>query len=91
MSVPYLGESVEEGFGKTFTPTTLSKGVLAGKHLRLFVLNLEAHAQFRYIDLSSVIKAGIQTLQDRLRGQVQLEEGETSQLQTTIRAMKSIL
>lgn len=59
----YLSESVEEGFGQSFTPTALCEGVLATKNLGLLVLNLETHAQFRNVHLCSVIKAGIQTLQ----------------------------
>lgn len=72
--VPYLTESVEEGFGQSFTPTALSEGVLTAKDLGLLMLNLETQAQFRNVDLCSVIKAGVQTLQHRLRGQVQLAE-----------------
>ena len=62
-SVLYLGESVEEGFGQSFASSTLSEGVLAAKDLGLLMLNLEAHAQFRNVDLGSVIEAGVQTLQ----------------------------
>lgn len=72
MTVSYLSESVKEGLGQSLTPTALSEGVLAAKDLGLLMLNLEAHAQLRNVDLSSVIKAGVQTLQHRLRGQVQL-------------------
>ena len=72
MTVCYLSESVEEGLGQSLTSTALSERVLAAKDLGLLMLNLEAHAQFRNVDLCSVIKAGVQTLQHRLRGQVQL-------------------
>lgn len=68
----YLGESVEKGFRQSFTPTTLSEGVLAAKDFGLLMLNLEAHAQLRNVDFCSVIKAGVQALQHGLRGQVQL-------------------
>lgn len=71
-AVLYLSESVEKGFGQSFTPTTLSERVLAAKDFGLLMLNLEAHAQLRNVDLCSVIKAGVETLQHRLRCQVQL-------------------
>ena len=71
-TVSYLCESVEEGLGQSFTAPTLSEGILAAEDLGLLVLNLEAHAKLGNIDLCSVIKAGVQTLQHRLRGQVQL-------------------
>lgn len=70
----YLSESIEEGFGESLAPTALSEGVLAAKDLGFLMLNLEAHTQLRNVDLCSMIKAGIQTLQHRLRGQVQLSE-----------------
>lgn len=72
MTVYYLSESVEEGLGQSLTPTALSEGVLAAKDLGLLMLNLEAHAQFGNVDLGSVVEAGVQSLQHRLRGQVQL-------------------
>ncbi len=67
-TVPNLSESVEEGFRQSLTPTALRERVLAPKDLGLLVLDLEAHTQFRNVDLCSVIKAGVQTLQHRLRG-----------------------
>lgn len=70
----YLRESVQEGFGKSFTPAALSERILATKNLGLFMLNLEAHAQLGDKDLGSVIEAGVQALQHRLGGQVQLSE-----------------
>lgn len=63
----YLCEPVQERLGQTFATSSLCKRVLAGKDLGLLMLNLEAHAQFRNINLCSVIKAGIQALQHRLR------------------------
>ena len=79
LSVSYLSESVKEGFGQSLTSTALSEGVLASKYLGLLLLNLEAHSQFWYEDLCSMIKAGIKTLQHRLRRQVELGERGTSQ------------
>lgn len=38
------------------------------------MLDLEAHAQFGNVNLCSVIEAGVQSLQHRLGGQVQLGE-----------------
>lgn len=72
LNVLYLCESVEEGLGKSLAATTLSERILAAEDLGLLVLDLEAHAQFRNINLCSMIEAGVQTLQHRLRGQVQL-------------------
>lgn len=83
LTVTNLSESVEEGFGQPFPATALSEGVLAAKDLGLLVLNLEAHAQFGYVDLCSVIKAGVQTLEHRLGGQVQLAERGECQFDTT--------
>lgn len=74
LTIPYLSESVKEGFGQSLTSTALSEGVLASKDLGLLLLNLEAHSQFWYEDLCSMIKAGIKTLQHRLRRQVELGE-----------------
>ena len=71
-AAPHLGESVEEGLGQPLPPPPLSEGVLAAEDLGLLRLNLKAHAQLRDVDLCSVVETGVQTLQHRLGGQVQL-------------------
>lgn len=70
----YLCEPVQERLGQPFAAPSLCKRVLAGKDLGLLMLDVEAHAQFRNVNLCSVIKAGVQALQHRLRRQVQLAE-----------------
>lgn len=59
MNFSNLSKSVEERFGQSFTSTTLSEWILTAKDLGFLVLNMETHAQFRNVDLSSVIKAGV--------------------------------
>lgn len=69
----HLSEPVEEGLGEALAAPALGEGVLAAEDLGLLVLHLEAEAQLGDVDLSPVVEAGVQTLQDRLGGQVQLE------------------
>lgn len=76
--VSHLSKSVQEGLGQSFAPPALSERVLAAKDLCFFMLNLEAQTQFRNEDLSSMIKAGVQALKDRLGSQVQLLEEDIS-------------
>lgn len=73
----HLSEPVEEGLGQAFATSSLREGVLAAEDLGLLVLDLETHAQFRDVDFCSVVEAGVQTLQHRLRGQVQLRSMKT--------------
>lgn len=59
----YLSESVEEGLGKAFASSSLCERILATKDLGLVLLNVEAHAQLRDIDFSTMVKASIKTFQ----------------------------
>lgn len=74
---PHLSKPVEEGLGQAFATASLCEGVLAAKDLGFLMPDLETYAQFRDVDFCSVIEAGVQTLQHRLRGQVQLRSTET--------------
>lgn len=63
LDLSYLSESVQEGLGKAFASSSLCERVLAAKDLGLLMLNLEAHAQLRDVDLSTMVKASVKTFQ----------------------------
>lgn len=77
MRDPHLSKPVEKRLRQAFATSSLCEGVLAAEDLGFLMLDLETYAQFGDIDFCSVVEAGIQTLQHRLRGQVQLCSKET--------------
>lgn len=68
----HLSKPVEERLGEPLSAPALSEGVLAAEDLGLVLLHLEAQSQLGNVDLRPVVEAGVQTLQHRLGGQVQL-------------------
>lgn len=66
-----LRESVEEGLWKALSATSLLRGVLAAKHTEGRRAR-ELATEFRDVDSGSVIETGVETFEDRLRGQVEL-------------------
>ena len=69
----HLGEPVEEWFWEALATSALCEGILTAKDLGLLVLHLETHAQLWDVDLCSMVEAGVQSFQHRLRGQIQLQ------------------
>lgn len=71
-----LSESIEKRFRKTLAPSAFTQWILTRKQFRLFVLHAEGHSELWDEDLGTMVKASIQSLQHRLRSQIQLKQKE---------------